>query len=142
MPRIRRGRGSTQTGTSAPIARATLSSRGSSSLSRLARASRRSAARGIGRAAAQSRRHRQALVQREAAELEAGDFARQAPCAALSTRLLVDRPGRGRGRAAHRERKRPARRKRQPVADAGEHHQAVEQVIAVGAPAEHAQASD
>ena len=44
MPRIRRERGSTQTGTSAPIRRATLNRRGSSSGMRLARASRRNAA--------------------------------------------------------------------------------------------------
>ena len=44
MPRIERGRGSRQTGTSAPVARAAAISRGSSSAMRLARARSRSAA--------------------------------------------------------------------------------------------------
>ena len=59
--------------------------------------------------------------------------------AALSTRLSSGSPACRGGRPAHRQRKLAAAREAQPVAEVGEHHQAFDFMIAVGAPAEHAQ---
>ncbi len=65
--------------------------------------------RGIGRAAAEAGRHRQALVEHEAAELQArdalGERARR-----LEHQIVGERAGRRRRRPAHRERQRAARR--------------------------------
>ena len=108
MPRIRRGRGSRQTGTSAPTPRAALSKRGSSSGRRLARASSRSAAAASDepppRPAATGRR----LSSVKRPSLRSGICAASAR-AALSTRLSSSAPACLGGGAAHVERQRAAR---------------------------------
>ena len=142
MPRIRRGRGSTHTGTSAPSRRATLMSRGIGKVEAVDPRQETQRRRRIRREpppkpAATGRR----LSQREAPELRDPGIAAASAVAALNTRLSVSRTGlRPRSSPRTLSESASARRKRQPIADVREHHQAVEQVIAVGAPAEHVRA--
>ena len=136
MPRIRRGRGSTQTGTSAPIRRATLCSRGSSSASRLARASRRSAAPASDEPPPSPAATGRRLSSVKRPSFRSGISAASAR-AALSTRLSSSGPACSAVAPRTLSDSGLPGAKRQAVADAREHHQAVEQVIAVGAAAEH-----
>ena len=141
MPRISRGARIDADRHVGAGLRATLSSRMSPSASRLARASSRSAAAASDdpppSPAATGRR----FVEREAAELEAGDSRRERMGGLEHELSRSDRPCR---RSAPRTMSEsgPPGRQRQPVADAGERHQAFDHVIAVGASAEHARASD
>ena len=95
---------------------------------------------GVRRAAADPRRDRQALGQRETAEREARHLLGQR-ARGLEHEIVVGRSrGRG-GRAAHRQRQRAAGHQGQTIAETvaavREHDEAREPVIAVGAAAEH-----
>ena len=134
----RRARGSRQTGTSAPVARAAANRRSSSGGEAVGGGERAQRRRRVARAAAEARRDRQGLRKMEAPEPQARRRARRAraPRAARDCRPS-GRPRRAVGPSIVR----PALRrlKRQPVADAGEGDEAVELVTAVGATAEHVQ---
>ena len=136
MPRIRRARGSTQTGTSAPIRRAAICRRLSPGLIRLARASRRSAAPASDdpppNPAATGRRF--SSIKRPS--FKSGNFSRQC-LPGLEHEIVIQRTGLLGGEATHSERKYIAWHKGQAIAFPCKHHQAVEQMIAVGAPPKH-----
>ena len=138
MPRISRGRGSRQTGTSAPVARAAAITRGSSSAMRFARARSRMAA-----AASAEPPPSPAATGRRFDKTKRPSFSPSMRSdnsrAALSTRLSAISPDAAAvGPRTTSDRLRP-RVKGQSVADRGEGDQALDVVIAVGAAADDAQ---
>ena len=96
----------------------------------------------VGRAAAEPGRDRQPLVERESARAADPATCARSARAALSTRLSSAGPAAPRSGRRRRGRARAPGVERQRVADVGERDQAFELVIAVGAAAEDAQASD
>ena len=92
----------------------------------------------VRRAAAEPGGDRQGLAQMEAAEPQAGRAFGERPRRAQHE-IVVERPGRRRGRPVDDERQRRAGLEAQPVAAAGEGDDAVEFVPSVRAPPEHMQ---
>ena len=116
IPRIKRGRGSRHTGTSAPVARAACMRRGSSSAMRFARASSRNAAAASAEPPPKPGGDRQPFRQHETAELQAidplGERARR-----LEHEIVSDVACGRRGRPAHRQPQVATRRERQRIAE-------------------------
>ena len=138
MPRIMRGRGSRHTGTSAPVDARRLDQPRIADGDAVGAGEQPQRRRRVGRAATDPSRDRQPLGQDKAPELEAldalGERAR-----GLQHQIVADRSGRRRGRPVDGERERAPRRKGQRVADAGEHHETLDVMVAVGAAADDAE---